>query len=304
LGPLLFLLYINDLPAIIKKKAIPVLFADDTSILFTHHNFEDFHRNSEIVLGNVNTWFKNNYLSLNTEKTHYIHFKTKNSQPNNINLHLENNRIFNTQSTKFLGLIVDNMLSWKPHINYLINKLSTACYVIRSIKPYVNTNAIIMIYHSLFHAVMTYGIIFWGNSSHSTEVFKIQKKAIRIIMGCGSRESCRNLFKELHILPLMSQYIFSLLMFVSNNREQYFANFEIHNMNTRHINDLHLPRTHLSIYQKGVYYSGIKIFNSLPRNIKKNIDNPKKFKKAVKNFLYTKSFYSLLEFYDTNNTKY
>jgi hypothetical protein len=87
-------------------------------------------------------------------------------------------------------------------------------------------------FFSLFHSVMNYGIIFWGNSSHNTQVFKMQKKAIRIIMGCGNRESCRILFEELHILPLMSQYMLSLLTFVSNNRERYFANFEIHNINT------------------------------------------------------------------------
>jgi len=141
-----------------------------------------------------------------------------------------------------------------------------------------------MIYHSLFHAVMTYGIIFWGNSSHSTHAFRMQKKAIRIITGHGNRESCRNFFKELNILPFMLEYIIPLLTFVSNNREQYFANSEIHNINTRHISNLHLPRAHLNIYQKGVYYSGIKIFNSLPQDIKTYIDNPRTFKKAVKNF--------------------
>jgi len=109
-------------------------------------------------------------------------------------------------------------------------------------------------------------------------------------MGHGSRESFRNLFKELNILPLMSQYIISLLTFVSNNREQYFANSEIRNINTRQTSNLHLPRAHLNIYQKGVYYSGIKIFNSLPRGIKTYIDNPRTFKKAVKEFLYMKSF--------------
>jgi hypothetical protein len=99
--------------------------------------------------------------------------------------------------------------------------------------------------HSLFHARMTYGIIFWGNSSHSTQVFRMQKKkAIRIITGHGNRESRRNLFKELNILPLMSQYTLSLLTFVSNNREQYFANSEIHNINTRHTSNLYLPSTH------------------------------------------------------------
>ena len=88
----------------------------------------------------------------------------------------------------------------------------------------------------------------------------MQKKAIRIITGCSNRESCRNLSKELKILPQMSQYILSLLTFVSNNREQYFANSEIHNMNTRHTSNLHLPGAHVNIYQRGVYYSGIKIF--------------------------------------------
>ena len=92
----------------------------------------------------------------------------------------------------------------------------------------------------------------------------------------------------------MSQYIFSLLTFVSNNREQYFANSEIHNINTRHNSNLHLPTAHLDIYQKAVYYSGIQIFNSLPRDIKTYTDNPQTFKKAVKKkYLYTNSFYSL-----------
>jgi hypothetical protein len=144
-----------------------------------------------------------------------------------------------------------------------------------------------MIYHSLIHAVMTYGVIFWGNSCHSTQLFRMQKKAIRIIMGCGDGESCRNLFKELNIFPLMSQYILSLLTFVSNNEEQYFANSEIHNINTRHTSNLHLPTAHLNIYQKGVYYSGIKIFSSLPSDIKTCSDNQRTFKKAVKKF-YTK----------------
>jgi len=131
----------------------------------------------------------------------------------------------------------------------------------------------------------------------------MQKKASRIIMGHGNRESCRNLFKDLNILPLMSQYILSLPTFVSNNREQYFANSEIHIINTRHTSNLHLPRAHLNIYQKGVYYSGIKIFNSLPRDIKTCIYIPRTFKKAVKKFLYTNSFYSLNEYYDNINIR-
>ena len=91
--------------------------------------------------------------------------------------------------------------------------------------------------------------------------------------------------------------------FVSNKREQYFANSEIHNINTRHTSNLHLPRAHLNFYKKGVYYSGNKIFNSFPRDIKTYIDNPRTFEKAVKKFLYTNSFYSLNEYYYNNNSE-
>ena len=87
---------------------------------------------------------------------------------------------------------------------------------------------------------------------------------------------------------------------MSNNRQQHFANSEICNINTRHTSNLHLPRAHLNIYQKGVYYSGIKIFNTPPWDIKTYIDNPRTFKKAVTKFLYTNSFYSLNKYYDNN----
>ena len=111
LGPTLFCLYINDLPAVINKKAIAVLFADNIRLLFTHTNFTEFHVNIETVLRNINTWFKNNCLSLNIKKTYCIHFKTKNSQPIDTRTCLDNNRISNNVYTKFLGLIVDNTLS-------------------------------------------------------------------------------------------------------------------------------------------------------------------------------------------------
>jgi hypothetical protein len=96
----------------------------------------------------------------------------------------------------------------------------------------------------------------------------MQKRVIRIIMGHGNRDSCTNLFKELTILPFTSQYMFSLLVFVVNNRDQFLMNSEIHSINTRQGSNLHLPLANLDIYQKGVPYSGINVFNSLPSSIK------------------------------------
>jgi len=96
----------------------------------------------------------------------------------------------------------------------------------------------------------------------------MQKRAIRTMMGCGHRESCRKLFVELKILPLASQYIVSLLLFVVNNRNYFTPNSIFYESNTRHRNDLHSPLATLAMYQKGVYYSGIKVFNGLPRALK------------------------------------
>jgi len=79
---------------------------------------------------------------------------------------------------------------------------------------------------------MSYGIIFWGNSSHSSIIFRLQKKVIRIMEGCGNRVSCRNLFKKLEILPLTLQYILSLLMFVIQNKNFFLTNNENHNIDT------------------------------------------------------------------------
>lgn len=163
-------------------------------------------------------WFKANLLSLHFDKTQYLQFTTKSNMINYTKIGYDNKSITNTFHTKFLGLIIDNTLSSKDHTDLLTNKLSSICYMLRSIKTYMSHSALIMTYHSLFHSVMAYGIIFWGNSCHSQKIFKIQKRAIRIIMGCKKRESCRTFLKKLKILTLTAQYILSLLLFMVNNR--------------------------------------------------------------------------------------
>jgi hypothetical protein len=87
-------------------------------------------------------------------------------------------------------------------------------------------------------------------------------------MGCGNRDYCRNEFKKLKILTLMSQYMLRLLIFVVNNNDQFLINSEIHNINTKNSANLHLPWANLDIYQRRVHDPGIKIFNSLPFNVK------------------------------------
>jgi len=131
-----------------------------------------------------------------------------------------------------------------------MKKLSKACYIIRNANTYMSALSLrVICYAFFFYSVMSYGIIFWGNSSHSSIIFwntkkkkKKKKKAIRIMEGCGTRVSCTNLFKKLQILSLTSQYMLSLLMFVGQNKQ------ENHNLDTRQRNNLYLPQATLTIY--------------------------------------------------------
>jgi hypothetical protein len=135
---------------------------------------------------------------------------------------MSSNSIFtNLNSTKFLGLTLDNMLTWKEHIANLTTKLNKACFAIRAVKPYMSPKVLRSVYFTYFHSVMSYGIIFWGSSTLINNVFKIQKRVIRIIDNRFSQDSCRQLFKQYQSLTLPAQYILSLVMFVVKYKDSF-----------------------------------------------------------------------------------
>jgi hypothetical protein len=116
-------------------------------------------------------------------------------------------------------------------------------------------------------------------------------------MGRQNRESCRELFKELKILPLKSHYILSLALFIVNNKENFVINSDQHSFHTISCNNYYVPQANLTTYQKGEYYAGIKIFNNLPNDINKCSYKAKKFKRVLRQFLIMHSFYSVEEFF-------
>jgi hypothetical protein len=182
----------------------------------------------------LNEWFATNLLSLNYDKTQYVHFAPKGTFFHDLTIGYNNKFISNSTNTKFLGIIIENTLSWKAHTDQLIPKLCMACYAIRTVKPLMCQENLRSIYYSYFHSLISYGIIFWGNSSHSIHVFRLQKRVIRIMTVSRSTDSCRQLFKKLGILPFISQYTFSLLLFIVNNKALFQVNSEVHNINTRY----------------------------------------------------------------------
>jgi hypothetical protein len=130
-------------------------------------------------------------LSLNLEKI--LQFLTKNSTATDLHIY-ENKYISSIHITKFWGLVIDNNLSWHSHIEQMIPKLNKAANVIRSLKPLLSLQSVIMVYFMTVHSIIAYGIIFWGISTHSKIIFNIQKRIIRTIMNAGNNDTCRNLF--------------------------------------------------------------------------------------------------------------
>jgi hypothetical protein len=189
-------------------------------------------------------------LTINYEKTCFLQFWTKNSKMLDIQVNYLNNQISSNSNISFLGLKIDNFLTWKNHIDVLLNKLNTSCFIIRSVKSILPLETLKVVYFSYVHSMLTYGIIFWGNSSYSIKVFRIQKRIIRVMTNSTKRALYRSLFKELGILPLQVQYILSIFIFIIANREIFTFNYQVHKFNIRSTYDLYYPQTNLAQFQK------------------------------------------------------
>jgi hypothetical protein len=139
-------MYINDLPKVVEPTAIPIMFADDTSIFIRSPNNIQLQSDLNTVFCQLNKWFQDNLIKLNQNTTYFIQFINKSICNSDIQIMIENKHISTVKETKFLGLVIDNTLSWKGHIDCIISKLSSACYVMRTVKPYVSHSTLKIIY--------------------------------------------------------------------------------------------------------------------------------------------------------------
>jgi len=200
LGPLLFLIYINDLPGSINHICLPTLFADDTNIICTQLNYSNFKEEIEKILQNTNKWFSTNLLHLNFKKSNFVQFFVKKAKNTLNSIAYENNYILNSDCTNFLGLILDETLSWKLHIDQLYSKLKSACFIPRALSSLLTQQNMKIIF-SYFHSIMTYSVIFWGNSMGRNNVFKLQKRA--------NLDLLQILATELHVGDYLMNWLYS-----------------------------------------------------------------------------------------------
>ena len=219
LGPLLFLIYINDLPLSSSKLAF-YLFADDTNIYCESESLDQLQSVVNRELKKVKMWLEVNKLSLNIDKTNSIIFKSpQRSLPETVSIKIGKFPIKRTCYVKFLVLLDEN-LSWKYHLTEISKKLARTCgmfFKVRHFLPInILVNILVSLYNSLFSPFLQYGILVWGLTyeTHINPVFLLQKRVIRAIAFEHFTSLTTPLFSDLKILKLHDLFQLKLLFFV------------------------------------------------------------------------------------------
>lgn len=275
LGPLLFLIYVNDL-ALVSNKVFTLLFADDTNIFYSSKTLEDIEYTINHELVKISNWLKANKLSLNIKKTHYMIFTRKNNlaKENFPTIKLEGTDIDYTTHTKFLGVIIDHKLNWKQHIDYISQKIAKGIGIISKARSVLSKQTLLSLYYSFVYPYISYCNIVWGNT-YKTNLMKLvmlQKRIVRIISGVSKRTSTHDLFYDLHIIKLIDLYEYSmgLFMYKFNRNElpgiftsMFEFNYNIHLHNTRQSSNLHVIKPKSNMSKMAPSYAGAVVWNNL-----------------------------------------
>ena len=278
LGPLLFLIYINDI-TFSAPLLTYILFADDTNVLFSHRDLDTLITtlNSELV--KLSRWFKSNKLSLNINKTNFIYFKNVHSQHVPCNITIDGLPLVEKESTKFLGVTIDSNLTWSIHINNICTSTSRNMGILHKLKHLLPVNSLRILYNSLILPFMSYCNIAWGNTCKTRikTLLLIQKKAIRICTLSHYLSNTDPLFHQLKTLKIDDIHTFQTAIFMfkfSRNtlpttfQTSFTYNSNVHDYATRRSSDIHLTNPKILLAHKTIRHHGPDVWNSLPENIK------------------------------------
>ena len=293
LGPLLFLLYINDFCRSSDILSF-IHFADDTNIFFSHDDPQTLAEIVNYELVNILQWIRSNKLSLNLQKTKYMLF-SKSLETLPINIMFDDTPLEQVSSTKFLGIVVDDKLSWKPHVDKICKLISRNIGIINRLKTQLPLNSLLMLYTSLISPYLHYGLLVWGNANQTLldRILLLQKKALRIIHNSPARAHTDPIFIENKLLKIRDLYTYQLgqLLFNYNKNslphifnDMFKKNDSIHSYPTRHSCEFHLPLLRTLSAQHTFIYEGPKFWNSLNNDIKTAPSLPS-FKRRLKSHL-------------------
>lgn len=297
LGPMLYNIYINNLVIDVPHQDM-FLYADDIVLTFNSATLEDLEKNSYITLTQIHQFLNNLNLHLNLKKTVFMEFSRivrEEDESPTINIALT--EIEQKNTSKYLGIIIDDDLSWEPHINEVCHKLASTVFLLGQLAKYRCINLLKLVYHSLFESRLRYGLLVWGSATDNLlkRVFMLQKRAIRVLAGLRRRDSCRNSFKELQLLTFPSLYIYEVIMHARFSSCGAQDGTAVHDHNTRARVDLRQNRHRTALAAGLPVNSGAKFFSKLPLTLK-NTESKTMFKRNLKNFLVAGEFYSEGEF--------
>lgn len=274
LGPLLFILYVNDLHFSCSESEM-IIYADDCNVFFRINPSDpDFATQTNASLANISKWFSCNQLALNVSKTNYMVFSGRRRLKIE-NISMNNSPLEQVSQTNFLGICIDDALSWKPHIQVTCRKLARSIGILRKVNKHLNRSITLQLYNSFVIPYLQYGITVWGAAYQTSmePLFVLQKKALKIALNLPIRTRTEILFAETKILPLRKIYEFSVatFMFKFNNSllpncfKHYFArNTQTHNYQTRSANLFRLPLFTTVNAQQSILFQGPKIWHQLP----------------------------------------
>ena len=294
LGPLLFVLYINDFHRICDNCEA-VLYADDCNVLF------DFKRTDSTIIRRVNStletfsnWFSCNRLSLNVGKTHFLAFSGRNKL-DLPGITINGIPLQQVSSSNFLGVLIDDGLSWKDHILALKRKLSRSIGILRKVSNSLPRKIMIQLYNSFFVPYLRYGITIWGSAPKTSwnPIYVLQKRAIKISLRAPTRTSTEQIFDTTKLLALHNLYKFNVAQFVfkfensllPNCFFDYFqTNSQNHRFNTRSQSLYRLPLFTTNRDQQSILFQGPKVWSTIPADIR-NSRSIAIFKRKLKIFL-------------------
>lgn len=282
LGPILFLVYVNDLCEGIFNGKITA-FADDTALTYVDENINTIYEKMNLDLKLLNYWFNKNFMIL-SEKTKYMIFGlrcalsfNKEVVYHNVNCLNDVNcgclRVDKVDKIKYLGLLIDSNLSWKSHISKLKGEMLRSVrtfYLLRSLCP---TKVLVKVYHALVGSRLSYGLVCWGGTYVSTlyPIIVLQKSFIRILSNAHITEHSWPLFINLKILPIRNLYIFKVLkLFYTRSSANLFGEnirYQLRNLLVE------VPKPNLTFFKHFYIYNAPRLFNLISFKIEKRETN-------------------------------
>ena len=295
LGPLLFLLYVNDI-ANVSSIIFPLIFADDTNIFVSGKNVEELVYIMNDELRKITQWMNTNKLSLNIDKSNYMLFH---SSRKTIGIHsdvlVNRSKITKIHSTKFLGVIIDDCLKWTDHIKMVKKKVAKAIGILNKARRILNLNTLKIMYNSFVLPHLSYAIEIWGDCGACLllSLFKMQKKVLRMITSSQPRDPSAPIFASLGLLNIYQLFKFFVILFVYKYKRgflpcvfdgMFLELSSNHYYNTRKGGQLKIPLYRLASCQKTIRYNAVKYWNIVSEKIDRGC-SVHTFKKRLKIFI-------------------